>query len=1138
MSEVRRDPLRGLLVSQFFGAFNDNAWKMIVIALAPAAAAAAIDVEAEKSKILNTTLAFLAFTFPYMLVSLPSGVMADRFSKRTVIIWMKALELVLMGAAVLCVAFASGSYPLLLTMLGLMGLQSGMFGPAKYGILPELLPRERLSAGNGLLELWNFLAIIGGTATAGFLLPGDPESGALWVAPAVLVALAVVGLVAALRIPRVPVARGEGGIGETLRAAWGSVRADRVLWLVILGSCFYWGIASLVGAVVPVYGEQEPLDLGKNAGLLLAVFGLGVGAGSMLAGKVSANKIEYGLVPLGAGGLATFLLLLGALPPTHVVSFTLMLLLGVSSGFIVVPLHALLQSRAPEDRRGAVIAFSNVANAIGMIVGNLIGLGISQLLDLSARGTLIGASVLTFAGTVWALWLLPDAFLRFVLILLTHTFYRVRTVGASNVPQKGGALLVPNHVSFVDGLFLLASVDRPVRFLVDSSYFEHRVYGPFLRSLGAVKISSAGGARVILQAMRDAGQYLDDGEVVCIFAEGQITRTGTMQPFRRGVERIVKGRTAPIIPVHLDRVWGSIFSREGGRFLTKIPKRVPYRVTVSFGELLDSRTPVSELRKRVQDLGSDAWAERKKDREPLHAEFLRSARRHPFRLAFADTQSKRVSSWRAVSGTIALAGKLRPRWEDQRHVGVLLPPSVAGALVNIAASLCGKTSVNLNYTVGADGMSAAVRQAELQTVVTSRQFLEQAKVELPPGVEPIWVDELVESVTGFDKSLAVLQALLVPARWIEKRLTGGRRIEVDDIVTIIFSSGSTAEPKGVLLSHLNIDANIDGVGQILRVDRHDRILGILPHFHSFGYMALWFSANFGVGSVFLPNPLDAVAVGEKTQHYRVTILIATPTFLQLYLRRCTAAQFGSLRLVLAGAEKLSERVAQAFEDHFGIRPLEGYGTTECAPVIAASTLDYRAPGFYQPGSRRGSAGQALPGVSVKIVDPDEHGIERPAGEEGMLVTRGPNVMRGYLGRDDLTAEVLRDGWYVTGDIAVLDEDGFLRITGRLSRFSKIGGEMVPHGKIEEALQQAADSDVQIFAVSAVPDEKKGERIAVLHTIEEERIPGILQRLGEMGLPNLFIPRADQFVRVDELPLLGTGKLDLRAIRQVALERLG
>jgi len=1133
--------MRGLLVAQFFGAFNDNAWKMIVIALALGAGTATGE-ESQRQELLQTTLAFLALTVPLMLVSLPAGALSDRVSKRSVILWMKMTEFALMSLGAVVLFFLPGNTAATFGVLALMGVQSAIFSPAKYGILPEILPAARLSSGNGLLELWTFVAIIAGTAVAGPMLGlaeglSEESSKTAALAPFLLAILAIVGWHFARSIPRVPAARAEGGVAETIRSARQVIREDRVLRLSICGQCFYWGIASLVGAVVIVFGKAEPFDLGKNAGILLAVFGLGVGGGSVLAGKLSRDKVEYGLIPLGAMGLASFLFLLGLCSPTLWFSFVLMVGMGVSSGLIVVPLNALLQSRSPEDRRGAVIAFANVLVFGGMIAGNLVGLAMSELGGLPARGVLVGAAVLTAAGTIWSLKLLPDAFLRLVLVLLTHTFYRVTVRGARKVPQEGGALLVPNHVSFVDGLFLLASVDRRVRFLVDSSYFKHRIYGPFLRSLGALEISSAGGPRVVLKAMRDAGKYLEEGEVVCIFAEGQLSRTGTLQPFQRGLERIVRGRDAVVVPVFLDRVWGSIFSRDGGRFLTKIPKRVPYPVTVAIGDPLPSDTSVAGVRQAVVALGEEAWAERKKDRPPLPVSMVRVLRSHPFRLAFADPTRDRVSSFGALTAAVAVAEKLRTSWSPTQNVGILLPPSVAGATVNLAASLSGKTTVNLNYTVGVSALESAVRQSEIKTVVTSRAFLEAADIELPDNLEPIWIEDIAATIGASDKLRAALRAALTPARRLVRSLSGGRDSDVDEVATIIFSSGSTGDPKGVLLTHFNIDSNVEGVGQVMRVDKHDRMLGILPHFHSFGYMALWFAIQQGVGTVFLPNPLDAAAVGEMVQRHRVTILIATPTFLQVYMRRCTPAQFGSLRIVLAGAEKLNTNVSQAFEDFFGIRPLEGYGTTECAPAIAISSLDFRAPGFYQPGSRRGSVGQILPGVAVRVVDPEDHSVEREAGESGMLLVKGPNVMKGYLGRDDLTSEVLRDGWYTTGDIAYVDEHGFLFITDRLSRFSKIGGEMVPHGKVEQALHTAAESDVQIFAVTAVPDERKGERLAVLSTIEPDRVPAIVDKLGEIGLPNLFIPRVDSFVAVEQLPLLGTGKLDLREMKRLASEAL-
>ena len=733
--------------------------------------------------------------------------------------------------------------------------------------------------------------------------------------------------------------------------------------------------------------------------------------------------------------------------------------------------------------------------------------------------------------------LFPQAFLRLILFLLTRTFYRIRLIGREHVPERGGALLVPNHVSFIDGLLLIATVDRPIRFVVDAHYADHPFLAPLMHCLGVISITGSGGPRVVLRALREAGRYLDEGELVCIFPEGQISRTGAMLPFRRGFERIVKGRHVPIVPVHLDRVWGSIFSYAGGRFITKLPERIPYPVTVSFGSPLDPATPAHQVRQAVQELGVAAWSSRLTDRPPLHHSAIRALRRHPFRLAFADSSRPHVSCIQALTGSIAMARALRPHWRDQSHVGFLLPPSVAGALVNLAAAIAGRVAVNLNYTAGSAGMSSATRQAEIRTVVTSRQFMEKAKLQIPENVTPIWLEDTAAAITSFAKLLAFVLACIGPVRVLERFAGAPHPPTGEDLATIIFSSGSTGEPKGVMLTHFNIDANVEGIAQVFHIRASDRLLGILPFFHSFGYTAtLWLAVNHGMGVVFHPTPLEPAAIGELVHRYHVSFLIATPTFLQLYVRRCTPEQFGSLRAVLCGAEKLPERLANAFEDKFGIRLLEGYGTTECAPVIAVNTDGFRAPGFHQPGARRGSVGHPLPGVQVRVVNPDTSEAVEP-GQPGMVIVRGPNVMRGYLGREDLTAKVKRDGWYITGDIGIMEEDGFLQITDRLSRFSKIGGEMVPHGRVEQALQEAAGIDAQVFAVTAVQDERKGERLAVLHTVEETKIPEILKGMSASGLPNLFIPRPDQFVKVDALPFLGTGKLDLREVKRIASERL-
>jgi len=466
-------------------------------------------------------------------------------------------------------------------------------------------------------------------------------------------------------------------------------------------------------------------------------------------------------------------------------------------------------------------------------------------------------------------------------------------------------------------------------------------------------------------------------------------------------------------------------------------------------------------------------------------------------------------------------------------VGILLPPSVGGALVNYAAALLGRVPVNLNYTANNEVLASCARQCNLQTVVTSRAFLERFPNIQPPA-RALMLEEVLDKPRLGEKLIAFLFAWTLPFRLLKAALHA-RVSTTEDLTTVIFSSGSTGDPKGVMLTHHNTLANIRQVTQVFMLNGKDKILGILPFFHSFGFMAtLWLPVVHKMGVVFHPNPLDAKSISELVSRYRVTFLIATPTFLQAYIRRCSPEHFGSLQYVVVGAEKLPERLAMAFEDTFGVRPLEGYGCTECAPVVAVNGRDFRAPGYRQVAARRGTIGQPLPGVSVRIVDPETQEL-MPLNKSGMLLVKGPNVMRGYLGRSEKTAEVLKDGWYITGDIATMEEDGFLTITDRLSRFSKIGGEMVPHIKIEEKLNELAASTEQTFSVSAVPDEKKGERIVVLHTLSEEELAPVLTKLGESDLPALWKPRKDQFFHVDALPYRGTGKLDLRALKLKAAE---
>jgi acyl-[acyl-carrier-protein]-phospholipid O-acyltransferase/long-chain-fatty-acid--[acyl-carrier-protein] ligase len=1130
--EMRRSE-RGfwaLIVTQFQGAYSDNILRNLLLSMIVGMGLA----KDERSTFVSM-VTFL-FSMPFVLFSMTGGWLADRFSKRQITIWTKVMEI---GAMIVATTgLAIGSRNLSLVALGLVATQAALFGPSKYGLLPELLPAKRLSWGNGVIELGTFLAIIVGTVTGATM--AEHFRGREVYAGYVLVALAVAGLCTSFGIDRVPAAAPEKKFRiNFLGDLWqqiGLMRKDSALFLAVAGNTYFWFLGSLLFSTVVVYGP-DVLHIGQTkTGYLNAALAIGIGIGSMVAGLVSGNKIEYGLIPLGSIGMTVTGLFLGGMHLGIVGSALLLAAMGFWAGFYAVPVNALIQHRPAEKDKGGVIAAANLLSFVGIALSSGVYYVFTRYIHLDPRGVIVAASFITAAGTVYVLILLPEWFGRLLLFFFTHTVYRLKVLGRDNFPEKTGALLVCNHMSFVDVALLIASTDRPIRFLMYKGIYDRKLLKPFAKMMKAIPISSEQRPRDMIRSLRIASDALRNDEIVCIFAEGQITRTGQLLPFRRGLERIMKGVEVPIIPVNLDGVWGSIFSFERGRFLWKMPRRIPYPVTVSFGRHMPPDSSAIDVRRAVQELQADAFAQRKRRMRTLDRSFVRTARRFPLRFMMADSKTPKVTFASALTKTIYIARRLRPVIGEKQMVGVLVPPSVGGALTNFALLLLGRIAVNLNYTASSEVIASCAAQCDIDAVITSKAFVERfPKLQIPGRT--IFLEDALGSPRLAEKLASLALAWTMP-QGLLRRAIGARRIAtkspMDELATVIFSSGSTGDPKGVMLTHFNITANIQQVSQVFMLDGRDKILGILPFFHSFGFMAaLWMPAVNGVGAVYHPNPLDAQVIGELVGKYGVTFLVATPTFLQAYMRRCTPESFGSLQYVLVGAEKLPERVALAFEDTFGIRPLEGYGCTECSPVVTVNGRDYRAPGFRQVGARRGKIGHPLPGVTVKIVDLDTGEPVAP-GTPGMLLVKGPNVMKGYLGRPEKTAEVLHDGWYTTGDVALMEEDGFLTITDRLSRFSKIGGEMVPHIRIEDKLHELAGVTEQIFAVTAVPDEKKGERIMVIYTISEEKLAPVLEKLAQSDLPALWKPRPNQFIHADALPMLGTGKLDLRGVKNLVM----
>ena len=1120
---LKRKGFGAFLGTQFMGALNDNLLKWVIIFLAGAGmSSGASSVESANLRDIS-----LAFILPSLIFTGLAGFLADNLNKRKVLIITKAFEIGTMSLA--WFALRAGNFQLQLGVLFLLAAQFTFFGPAKYGILPEIVDDADLSRANGLLESSTFLAIILGSIIAGPLFQhfrGQIDAMAL-----IMLALAIVGSLMSLGIAAVP----EPATRRPFKVSllWSEVvdgtrelYADRRLWLTNLGVGYFWFQGALFQLAVVIMGK-EILHLDESHISYLQVWlALGIGAGSMLAGRWSGNKVELGLVPLGSLGMGVASLVL-AWAARHQPGFVGVSLgfVGVSAGLFAVPLMALLQQKADAGSKGRIQAASNFFSTICIISSALALDALAR--HFSADKIVLYAGLGCFAMTLYLMILLPEFFVRFSLWLLTHTIYKIRIEGADHVPQKGAALIVCNHMSLADGLLVQACIQRFVRFMVYKPIYEAPGLNWIFRAGHTIPISSK--PRDAAAAIAQARAELQAGHTVCIFAEGGITRTGNLLKFKRGMEKIMDGiEGVPVIPVHLDGLWGSVLSFRGGKFIAKWPERLPYPVTVTFGPALAGDASSDEVRQKVQELGADALAQRLGRDGRLEARFIRSAKRHFFGLAMADSTGAQLSYGKALGASLAVSSWMKQNIKEPL-VGVLLPASVGGALVNLGAALANKATVNLNFTAGPEFMADASKQCGLKTTISSRAFIEKAGLQAPEGT--VYLEDIFGGAFKAKTMLYWVATMLCPQSLLLSlcKPKGGKP---DDLATVIFSSGSTGVPKGVMLSHQNIQANLESLAQILQVYPKDRLLGALPFFHSLGYTgSIWFPLACGFGVAYHPNPMDAGIIGKLSQKYSVSLLFSTPTFCQAYVRKVSPEQFSKLRFAMVGAEKLRPALAEAFKERFKLDLLEGYGCTEMSPLVAINVPDVSQGGEHHVGHKPGTVGAPVPGVAAKVVDL-ETGADLPTGQSGLLLLKGPNRMLGYWQRPDLTEAALRDGWYVTGDVAIIDADGFVQLTDRLSRFSKIGGEMVPHLRIEEAVRPALAETANCVVVS-VPDDAKGERLVLLHDDPALDAAKASAQLASAELPKLWLPRPDAIFNVVAIPSLGTGKTDLRRSRELA-----
>ena len=721
-------------------------------------------------------------------------------------------------------------------------------------------------------------------------------------------------------------------------------------------------------------------------------------------------------------------------------------------------------------------------------------------------------------------------------LVLSHTLLRVRTYGEENIPEEGPALLVANHVSFVDALLISRCTSRPVHFMMHETFYRYPWLYPFVKWAGFIEVPAAK-PKQLHQLFLKTHELLRKGEIVCVFPEGGITRNGIMMNFRKGISSMIPPELeVPVIPVRLGMLWGFIFTYYYGRIKLRMPLQLRHPASITIGKPMSKDLSGYEIRLVLSEMAAETERIPDGHERPLHSQFAWQATRHPFRKLikeFNGTEQKEFRNLPLFVKAMLLSREIRKLASaEDKYVGVMLPNCAAAAVSVLAVMMADKVPALLNFTASRESNRIAIEQAGLHCILTSKMFL--AKLKMEPFPQMVFLEEFAPKITKAKKIQAFLAALLIPRVLLMKLLSPVSHRDVYRTGVVIFSSGSTGIPKGIMLSHHNINSDLFSFIRIMNWRNSDKVVGNLPIFHSFGLtVCLWLPIVYSAEVVYIPNPLDAQTVGQAIRNNKLTALMATPGFLQTYMRRCDPKDFASLRLVISGAEKLRNDIADKFQEMTGLAVAEGYGCSELSPVVsinvANSVLDLGTS-----VGKRGSIGTPMPGICAKIVDPDTFDL-RPPDVDGLLVVKGPTVMQGYLNDPAKTAEVIRDGWYLTGDIAHMHDRGYITITGRLSRFSKIAGEMVPHELLEKEINEIIHSETRCIAVCGAEDSKKGEKLVVIYSDKTLDPQNIVRELRSRDLPNLWIPRPENFYYVEEIPMLGSGKLDFTELKKMAAE---
>ena len=1098
---------------------------------------------------------------PFILLFTLSGFLSDKYDKKNILVYGAVSSFLL--SILMIISYLSGNFYFAMGSLVLLAIQSAVYSPAKFGIIIDIYGRKNLASGNAFLQAISMMAILFSIASASIVFEFFYNNNNLqtlttkeellsailpltyYIVPFAFLEM----LVSFLFLKNINTSynknkdltlnKKELFQGKLLQNNMKILTSNNAIFLSVIGLSVFWGISQSTMAVFPSFAKMYLgiSDVSIINGVIGAS-GIGIAIGSIMYSKISKYYIEVGTIPLAAFGMA-LTLYISTLVASPILLAIIFLFFGFFGGMFIVPLNALIQFNAKKKVLGTILAGNNWFHSVSMFL--MLGMTtIVSYYGFDPLKTIYLILLITLAGTMYTIYQLPQSLILLFLKTIVGMKYKLEVNGITNIPQTGGVLLLGNHISWIDWAVVLMAVPKEVRFVMDKTIYSKWYIKWIFRMFNAIPISNASSKTTI----KIIAKQLDEGNIVVIFPEGSITRNGHLGEFKKGFEKILQltSTDVKVVPFYIRGLWESMFSRANQKF--KKSNRTN-SVTISFARYMKKENAnIISVKKQIINLSTKSWQEHIKNLKPLNETIFNRLKELKNNMIFTDSTGLELSGHKFLTASIVFKNLLKKQIENQ-NVGILLPSSTAGAFINYSVLLMGKTAVNLNYTSQIETLKYCISKAQIKSIITSRKFIEKLELrgidlkEAFEDVELIYLEDLRQNISKA-KSLSVFLSVKILPSFLSKfiYLTKTKK---DDTVLILFSSGSEGTPKGIELSGDNILGNAQQIANIINVNDEDIILGSLPLFHAFGIVVTTYLPLIeGIRCVAHPDPTDGLAIAKLISSYKVTIMCGTSTFFRLYTKnqKIHSLMFESLRLVVSGAEKLREDVRIEFKKRFAKDILEGFGTTETSPVATCNLPDVLSPDFsIQKGQKAGTVGMAIPGTTIKVVDPVTF-KELKVNEEGMILISGIQVMKSYLDDEERTKKALKvinaKTYYITGDKGKLDEDGFLTIVDRYSRFAKIGGEMISLGAIEELISKFIESTDNLidFLVTSLEDEKKGEKIILLISNANKEF---IQELKEKILKNfdnkLMIP--SEIKIVEEIPKLGSGKKDFAKAKYLA-----